>query len=553
MNTETSSSAPQPANTAANTQPPSLALLPKPAPAQTRASKPKTRNGRIAHLPKLERDMVNRMLFDGIPQNKIAEALVQRGFKVTPRNVSNWATRGGYRQWCLDQALLVQTRLDQDALTDFLHDDPTRLPEVGLQIMATRLSQTILRSALDLKESLPLVAMLCRISNEILKLHKFRDVRRSIGNPGYQFERQKLEKTKELETVRKVYSGEPVETEKETPAPNYLLRLLEELRSGALGAAARLAHQSTEPTSPPVVPTQPAPPNPKPATSAPVPKPAKKPKSKANHPAAPTHPPKSSPGPSIATNPSPAAPTPTATLSPPASAPCAQTQQPNSTPCAQDQQPTTTPLKSQISDSQLPPDPSPSTTQIKNQNSQIEGSAAGQANSSAQSKNQNSITDDSVVEFTPLRTPLRFIDNVPQPPPPQQCPNCQTPLEFYRDGSPPQLNCPKCNAPLQNLYGSKLERCPACNNPLPPLLANGLRPSRVCAVCGCGLPNPNTPGPHPPALRINPRFCAYCRTPIPWQGGGFRLSAYCAKCHRCLPRILYPFGGSDGSLPPDRL
>src|SRR5689334_3074644 len=92
--------------------PPPLTVLPEPS--QTRAFKPKTRNGKIARLPKLERDMVNRMLADAIPHDKIAEALAERGFKVTPRNVSNWATRGGYRQWALDQALVLETRLQQD-------------------------------------------------------------------------------------------------------------------------------------------------------------------------------------------------------------------------------------------------------------------------------------------------------------------------------------------------------------------------------------------------------------------------------------------------------
>ncbi len=261
MNAQTSSTAPQP---------PSLALLPDTQPAQNRASKPKTRNGRIARLPKIERDMVCRMLADAIPHDKIADALAQRGFKVTPRNVSNWATRGGYHQWCLDQALLVQTRLDQDTLIDFLHDDPAQLAEVGLQLTATRFSQTILRSQLDLQQTLPVVAMLCRISNQILKLQKFRDVRRTIGNPGYKFERQKNEITNAVEILRKTYSGEPVQNE--TPAPKYTIAdLVHALHKGRQDATALFAGKSTQPAFPGVAQTQPAA-SPKPPTPAPIPR-----------------------------------------------------------------------------------------------------------------------------------------------------------------------------------------------------------------------------------------------------------------------------------------
>ena len=54
----------------------------------------KPRNGKIAHLPKLERNMVNRMLAKNLPHRKIVSALQECDFQVTERNVSNWKTRG---------------------------------------------------------------------------------------------------------------------------------------------------------------------------------------------------------------------------------------------------------------------------------------------------------------------------------------------------------------------------------------------------------------------------------------------------------------------------
>ena len=63
----------------------------------------KPRNGKIAHLPKAERDMVNRMLANNLPYHKITLALEECGFHVTARNVSNWKTRGGYQEWRREQ------------------------------------------------------------------------------------------------------------------------------------------------------------------------------------------------------------------------------------------------------------------------------------------------------------------------------------------------------------------------------------------------------------------------------------------------------------------
>src|SRR5437660_896186 len=68
---------------------PHLAVLPEPKPHK------RIRNGKIARLPYLERDMVNRMLRDNIPYEKIVDALGQHDFYVIERNVSNWKTRGG--------------------------------------------------------------------------------------------------------------------------------------------------------------------------------------------------------------------------------------------------------------------------------------------------------------------------------------------------------------------------------------------------------------------------------------------------------------------------
>src|SRR5438067_172458 len=92
-------SAPEPAN-----PDPRLQILSPPPIQQStnptiHSARPRTRHGKIARLPHLERDMVNRMLQNNIRFSKIVGALDEHGFRVTERNVSNWKTRGGYKEW----------------------------------------------------------------------------------------------------------------------------------------------------------------------------------------------------------------------------------------------------------------------------------------------------------------------------------------------------------------------------------------------------------------------------------------------------------------------
>lgn len=134
MNTQTE---PAPA-TAAQTAPassepaPALAILPAPATATQPPSNPPRRtrrNGLVARLPKPERDMVSRMIYDGVPYLRIVAALEELEIFVTPRNISNWKTGGGYREWRAEQTLALETRLQQDTLLDLLrYDEPTQLP-----------------------------------------------------------------------------------------------------------------------------------------------------------------------------------------------------------------------------------------------------------------------------------------------------------------------------------------------------------------------------------------------------------------------------------------
>jgi len=186
----------------------------------------RSRNGKIARLPRPERDMVNRMLFNNIPHHRIVAALDELDIKVTERNISNWRTRGGYREWCLAQDRAITTQLRQDHLTDILRRrKASEIPEVGLQAAAEQLSQFFLTPeaaeflADDPKEYDRRLAMLNKIAARLNALQKYRDDR-STGNPEWTAHKA----DEDTERVRKIYSSTRSKNPKHDPTPhhNYL-------------------------------------------------------------------------------------------------------------------------------------------------------------------------------------------------------------------------------------------------------------------------------------------------------------------------------------------
>jgi hypothetical protein len=206
---------------------------PPPAPVPHSARKP-TRNGKIARLPYPERDMVNRMLRNNISHDKIVDALDEHNMHVTKRNVSNWKTRGGYAEWCLQQDRALEKRLLQDNLIEHLRkNDASQLPEVGLQLAATHLSEFFLKPetrdqlSADPEKYARTISILCRLAGQIHTLQKYRDD--SARELGYKFnpEHIKREVEKHVEITREVFSAEKLGQsayENDTPHRNYLPR-----------------------------------------------------------------------------------------------------------------------------------------------------------------------------------------------------------------------------------------------------------------------------------------------------------------------------------------
>ena len=176
--------------------------------------KKRVRNGKIARLPFLYRDMVNRMLRDNIAHPMIVEALQEHGYRVNARNISNWKTRGGYQEWCDAQDRALETRLLQDNLTESLRKtDAGQLPEVGLQLAATHLSRYFMTPEAQHQlmthpeKSARAISSICRLARHVHIFQKYRDdASKELGykcNP----ERVRREDEKVVETTREIYSA----------------------------------------------------------------------------------------------------------------------------------------------------------------------------------------------------------------------------------------------------------------------------------------------------------------------------------------------------------
>ncbi|HEV2207821.1 MAG TPA: hypothetical protein VG167_03550 [Verrucomicrobiae bacterium] len=175
----------------------------------------RTRNGKIARLPKPERDLVNQLLHNNTSYSQIVWALEERGITVTERNISNWRTRGGYKEWCAEQENQRRLAHLQDHLTDYLRKhDAQQLPEVGLQVAATQLTsllmnpQTAAALLADPNKYARIVDSLDKCSARLKELQndRYENVRRAtIRNT---VPNARSEDARQVELIREIASAE---------------------------------------------------------------------------------------------------------------------------------------------------------------------------------------------------------------------------------------------------------------------------------------------------------------------------------------------------------
>jgi hypothetical protein len=186
------------------------------------------RNGKIARLPKLERDLVNKLLHNNVSYSQIVWALDERNITVTERNISNWRTRGGYKEWCAEQENQLRLAHLQDHLTDYLRKhDAQQLPEVGLQVAATQLTSLLMNP----QTAAPLLANPDKYARIVDSLDKCSARLKELQNDRYENVRRasirdtvpniRSEEAREIEIVRKIASAEKLpESSRDEIIPN---------------------------------------------------------------------------------------------------------------------------------------------------------------------------------------------------------------------------------------------------------------------------------------------------------------------------------------------
>src|SRR5262245_24800129 len=75
------------------------------------------RNGKIAHLPKAQRDLINNGLDDGVKYENICRSLADQGVSLSPKNISDWY-KGGYQDELKARERRAQVRESQERLLE---------------------------------------------------------------------------------------------------------------------------------------------------------------------------------------------------------------------------------------------------------------------------------------------------------------------------------------------------------------------------------------------------------------------------------------------------
>ena len=148
------------------------------------------RNGKIARLPKSTRDMINRMLDDGLPYHVIIEEIHDSTdpalqCSISVQNLTNWK-QGGYQDWLKDQLVIERTRMQMEFAADLLEPagpDPGLIHQACNVVAALQMFTAILEHG---DEALRLILVdkpaaylsvlnaICRIADSGLKIDKHR-------------------------------------------------------------------------------------------------------------------------------------------------------------------------------------------------------------------------------------------------------------------------------------------------------------------------------------------------------------------------------------------
>jgi len=112
---------------------------PAPPPDPTAPHTVHRRTSKISRLPYDIRQLLNIMLRDGAPYDRIARTLADRGHNISVNNLSRWHSTG-YDDWLQEQAWLEEMRLRLDFAGEVAHEKNAKLLDAAsLRIAITRM------------------------------------------------------------------------------------------------------------------------------------------------------------------------------------------------------------------------------------------------------------------------------------------------------------------------------------------------------------------------------------------------------------------------------
>ncbi len=166
------------------------------------------RNGKIAKLPKDQRDKLNQMLADGATGAVIIDAFARHGIFLNHENVSNWR-QGGHQDWLQLQVWRAEMIAEAESVSDlFTNNDESTFHQVVIRVAITQIFQSLKKGKLndDPANYTRLLNSLARLTREALCLRKYGDARadaRAPLQPRPDYERKLTDKERQA-IVRKV-------------------------------------------------------------------------------------------------------------------------------------------------------------------------------------------------------------------------------------------------------------------------------------------------------------------------------------------------------------
>jgi hypothetical protein len=134
--------------------------------------------GKIAQLPKEQRDIINRLLDDGATYKAVVREMDKHGVSLNGENISNWFN-GPYQNHVQHQEWLAELRRARESAADL--DELSSTPQFQANLLHLAMTEIFralheAQSKSDPSNYIRLFNTLARLSREALALRKYDDV-----------------------------------------------------------------------------------------------------------------------------------------------------------------------------------------------------------------------------------------------------------------------------------------------------------------------------------------------------------------------------------------